>query len=167
MRFAISLILVLPVSASPEDSGATVNAIIVFASQEWTELRSISISELRQIYLGRRRSLAGESIEAYDLPAGHPARRLLERRLLRMSEKEVRDYWIKQALTGGDLPPREGRTPEVVTDAVSARPGRLGYMDEATWARVSSKGLRMVPIRLGNSTLVAGDGDYPLKMKPK
>lgn len=165
MRFAIGLILALPVSASSEDSGA--NAIVVFASQEWTALHSISIAELRQVYLGRRRSLAGESVEAYDLPVSHPARRVLERRLLRMSEKEVRDYWIEQALTGGDLPPREGRTPEVVAEAVGARPGRLGYMDEATWARTPSEDLRMIPIRLGTSALVVGDGKYPLKMKPE
>ncbi len=169
MRFAISLILALPMPASSEDNEttATSNAIVVFVSQDWTGLHSISLAELRQIYLGRRQRLAGENVEAYDLPVGHPARRVLERHLLRMSEKEVRDYWIKQAVTGGDLPPREGRTPEVVADSVSVRPGRLGYMEETTWASSPSEGLRVIPIRIGNSALGVDDAKYPLKMKPK
>lgn len=164
---AASLLLTLPATAAAEDARPTSRDIVVFVSREWPELRSISLAEFRQIYLGRRRSLAGRSVECIDLPFGDPVRIALGRALLRMSEKETRDYWIEQALTGGALPPREVATSDAALEAVAARPGRLGYLDEATWSSQSRGNLRRIPVRVGNALLHVGDGEYPLRMKPR
>ena len=164
---AIGLLLTLPANATPEDAKTASREIVVFASKEWPELRSISLAELRQVYLGRRRSLAGRRVECIDLAFGDPVRTALGRALLRMSEKEIHDYWIEQALTGGALPPREVAGPHAALEAVAARPGRLGYLDEATWSSESREGLRPVPVRIGNAILHAGDENYPLRMKAR
>ena len=83
--------------------------MVVLVSESWTSLESLSIPTLRQLYLGRRSRIAGKPVDLFDLRSGDAVRKGFGRSVLRMSGRELRRYWVEQALTGGALPPREVR----------------------------------------------------------
>lgn len=150
-----------PVSAA-EDARRPVVVVV----RDDSALESVSLPVLRQIYLGRRTSLGGQRIQCFDLPAGSPVRRGFGRSVLRQSERELRDYWVEQALRGGHLPPREVASPEAMVHEIARRRGAVGYLDWETFRALAPPGVRALALDAGGSILLPSHADWPIRYAP-
>lgn len=113
--------------ASPARSQATDLAIVV---NENNRADSLSLAELRKVFLGERRSWAvGLPIKlVVQGPVGHERTALLK--LLGISEREYKEYWIAQIFRGeADAEPLTLPTAGLVEKAVSIFPGAIALLD--------------------------------------
>lgn len=143
---------------------AAAEPLVILASSEWKEVESISLRDLRSVYLGRRTRLGGARIRRIDLPPGSAARAGFSESVLARPEPELERYWIEQALSGGAIPPRQVTTPREVVRAVR-RVGTLGYVPQGSLADLDLEGVRMLPIVVDGRTLAAGDPGYPARSR--
>jgi hypothetical protein len=131
---------------------ATVRLQIVTAKAN--SIRDISFPDLRQLYRGKRISVAGVKVIPFNHPAGTPDRVGFDRVVLGMSPDEVGRYWVDQKIRGGEPPPRTIDSAALLLRVVAALPGSLGYVREG----FSSPELKIVSIE----GRLPGDSGYPL-----
>jgi hypothetical protein len=149
-----------PVAASAD---AAERPIVVIVGAAWSEVESVSLAELRDLWLGRRTHLAGERVECLDLPSGSRLRRAFGRAVLGRSERALEEYWIRQALTGGHVPPREVGSAAEVVRAVAERRGSIGYVDAEDLRASPDSGVRVLPLVVDGRALSPTSPDYPIR----
>jgi hypothetical protein len=93
-------------------------------------IRDLSLADLRQIYRGRRISIAGVKLVPFNHPPNTPDRVAFDRIVLGMSPEEVGRYWIDQKIRGGDSPPRIIDSVALLVRVVAALPGAIAYVRE-------------------------------------
>jgi hypothetical protein len=117
-------------------------------------IRDITFPDLRQLYRGKRISVAGVKVIVFNHPAGTPDRVGFDHVVLGMSPDEVGRFWVDQKIRGGDPPPRTIDSASLLLRVVAALPGALGYVREG----FSSPELKIVSIE-GH---MPSDSGYPL-----
>ncbi len=158
---ALGLLVWLAVPSVAAAEGDRPVAVIVNAA--WSSLESITLEELREVWLGRRTRLAGERVECLDAPPGSRLRRAFGASVLGRSERALEEYWIRQALTGGHLPPRElGGAAEVV-QAVAERKGAIGYADAEKLRARPNPAVRVLPVVVDGRPLLPSSPGYPIR----
>jgi len=138
--------------------------IAVVVSARWKTPEEIPLSLLRRVYLGRVTQWAGRSIERYELPTGDQSRVAFSSVVFGRSERELEDYWLEQALTGGAIPPREASGIEAMKDAIAGKSGTIGYIPLADLSSTDRAELRILGLRLRNETLLPGEERYPIRL---
>lgn len=139
---------------------------MILISGAWLDAEVVSLPALSSLYLGRRTRLYGERIECFDLPSGSSVRRGFSRSVFGMSERDLDEYWIQQALTGGHLPPRELASAADVVRTVAERPGAIGYMDYETFRAMKPAGVRALPVAVDGKPVLPSDRAYPIRHLP-
>ncbi len=93
----------------------------------------ISKSEIKQIYLAKRRTYHG-GIKAYpvDQAEGSLIRELFNKNVLSKNSKQLKSYWAKLLFTGQASPPEVQAGDENVKKKVASDPGGIGYIDSAS-----------------------------------
>lgn len=110
-------------------TGGVAHAELAVIAHPGVKLVGISKSELKDIYLGRARSLPnGTPVEALDQSSDSPARRQFMRDVLGMDERALKSYWAKLIFTGKAKPPRALDGDEAVKQAVAGNPHGIGYV---------------------------------------
>jgi hypothetical protein len=162
VRAALVLLAALCALAAParaEDPPS----LAVIVSSRWDGLDAVTLALLRELWMGRRSELDGERIECFDFPAGHELRRVFGSAVLGRSERALEEYWIRQALTGGRVPPRELDGTAEIVRAVAARPGAIGYVDADALRALPDPGVRVVPVSVDGRPLLPGSPGYPIR----
>ena len=139
--------------------------IAVIASVEWRALEEISLTNLRRIYLGRITRLGQLRLDRFHLSSGGAARQAFSLAVLGKPEIAMQDYWIEQALTGGQVPPREVRTPAEVVEAVTRRLGALGYVPLGSLGPEARARVRILRIVDRRRSLAPTDARYPIQLR--
>jgi len=93
-------------------------------------IHDISFPDLRQLYRGKRLSVAGVKVIPFNHPPNTPDRVGFDRVVLGMSPEEVGRYWVDQKIRGGDAPPRTIDSVALLLRVVAALEGSLGYVRE-------------------------------------
>lgn len=158
---AIGLLVWLAAPAAATADGDRPVAVIVNAA--WSEIESITLEELRELWLGRRTRLAGERVECLDLPPGSRLRRAFGASVLGRSERALEEYWIRQALTGGHVPPRELGSAAEVVQAVAERKGAIGYADAEKLRSRPNPAVRVLPVVVDGRALLPSSPGYPIR----
>lgn len=140
---------------------------MLIVSRQWEGPDALEVPVLRKLYLGRRGRIDGHRVRWFDLPAGDAVRQGLARTVVRMTDAELEEYWIEQALTGGALPPREVGSPEEMVEAVASRRWALGYLGVGTFSKLRPSGVRILGVRMDGRALRPGDAGYPLVFHPR
>jgi hypothetical protein len=153
---------VLALSVRPELARAA-DAIVVIANAELAGLDEATLPLLRQLFLGRRTSVAGSRIHCFEPAPGTVLRRAFGRLVLERSERELERYWLEQALAGGPPPPREIANEAELVRHVALRRGALAYLAWDAFARLPHHGVRVVRVRDGDRLLGPEDPAYPLR----
>lgn len=153
----VLLLMAVPASAEPGD------ALVLIANAASPEPREISLRTVRQLYLGSRTHLARQRIQCFDLVIGAPEHEAFVRRVLHMSQRDLTDYWVEQALSGGGLPPREVSDPEDMIRQVGRVRGALGYARLRDVHAFASKDVRIVGVLVDGSPVLPGEPGYPLR----
>jgi hypothetical protein len=117
-------------------------------------IRDLSFAELRQLYRGKRISLAGVKVIPFNHPPATPDRVGFDRVVLGMDPEEVGRYWVDQKIRGGDAPPRTIDSVNLLLRVVAALPGAFAYVREG----FSSPELKVVSLE----GKLPGDAGYVL-----
>jgi hypothetical protein len=67
------------------------------------------------------------------------------RKVLGMSSGEIRDFWLKQTLSGGELAPTVRSTEQEILEFVKAEPGAISYVSAGTRLPVEVKAVTVTP----------------------
>ncbi|MCP4005786.1 MAG: hypothetical protein GY725_16470 [bacterium] len=154
----VGSMLALPGAAHADD------ALALIIHSEGAVISEISLPALRRVYLGKTTRHAGSRIEPLHLRSGSSARQVFTRAVFGKSEQEMQDYWIQQALSGGDLPPREFGSPESVIEAVSQKPGVLGYVPLKALNPQALERVRVLRVGKGEAAPLPGENRYPIRI---
>ena len=157
-RVGAALLLLAPAVARADEP------IAVIAAVEWSAVREISLTDLRRIYLGRITRLGPIRVDRFHLGSGSTVRQAFSRAVLGKSELEMQDYWIEQALTGGQVPPREFRTPAEIVEAVTRRPGGLGYVPLRSLGPAENSRVRILTLVERGQRMGPRDVGYPIQI---
>ena len=104
--------------------------VVVNASNEVSEMSPDAVARL---FLRKARAWrGGRTAVPVDLSLASPLRVAFSRKVLGLSPAEVRDYWMKQTLSGGDVPPAIRPSEREVLDFVKGEAGGIGYVSADT-----------------------------------
>jgi ABC-type phosphate transport system substrate-binding protein len=115
--------------------------VIVNASNGVKEL---SQDALARMFLRKTRSWpSGQAAVPVDHSLVSPLRSTFSRRVLGMSLGEVRDYWMKQTLSGGELAPAIRGSERDVLDFVRSEPRAISYVSAGTTLPADVKAVKV------------------------
>ena len=139
--------------------------IAVVVSRSWEQLRETTLPQLRRIYLGRITRTAGARIDRFHLRSDSEGRRGFTQTVLGRDELEMTDHWIKEALSGGSIPPRELASPAELLRLVAERVGAIGYVPLSLLGK--AEGLRVLGIIYGGAMLMPTESGYPIRTQAR
>lgn len=113
--------------AGERDEGPPI-AVVVGRS---SDLRGVTVDDLREIYLRRRRVWPnGRRVIPVNLPPDHPLRDRFSRRVLGRATRDLVGYWNRRYLEGVQ-PPLVLKTPQAVCAYLAVEPDAIGYVPRA------------------------------------
>lgn len=119
--------LALSPTPRPATAGEGENYIVVVNAS--SDVSEVSQDLLARIFLRKARTWrAGRSASPVDLSLASPLRAAFSRKVLGLSISEVRDFWMKQTLSGGDVAPPVRSSERDILDFVKSEPGGIGYV---------------------------------------
>lgn len=145
------------------DPALAAEPIVVIANAELDGLDEATVPMLRQLFLGRRSSVAGRHVHCFEPAPGTPLRRAFARLVLERSERELERYWLEQALSGGPPPPREIASEAELVQKVAGRRGALAYLGWEAFSRLPRDGVKVIRVREGDRLLGPEHPAYPLR----
>lgn len=122
-----------------------------------SSLQNISLSDLRQLYRGRMRSLAGQAAVPFNHPPRAPDRVIFDNVVLGMGPDEVGRYWVDQKIRGAGSPPRTVDSVGMLLRVVGHLPGAIGYVREG----YSAPDVRVIAV----DGKLPNDPAYPISAK--
>jgi len=93
-------------------------------------ITTLNKSEIRSIYLKKRRFWDGTKLLALNLPPNHMLRQNFEKSILQMSASNIEMYWLKQHYKGHRPPYRLESIKSVVLFIKKVK-GAIGYIPES------------------------------------
>lgn len=118
-------------------SAAESLAVIVNPSNEETP----SLADLAAVFTTRKQSWdGGKRIVPFNFPAKHPVRVAFDRSVLGMAPDDIARYWIERRIRGGNAPPKQVSSPQLIVRLVEKLNGAIGYVPNSA----VSSGVRVV-----------------------
>ncbi len=99
---ALLLATAWSLSTAPE---AADDGLAVIVSSDWTVATSIEKKVLKRIYLGKTKKFAGTTVHPINRARDSDVRSEFTAKVIKKSEAKLSEYWISQALDGGNQPP--------------------------------------------------------------
>lgn len=159
---ALASLLVALIGAAGAVSAGETSAIALVVSKDWKAIDAVSLADLRKIYLGKRKSLAGERLQPWHQRGGTAIRLAFDEAVVDKSSSEIDDYWIQQALLGEARPPKTARTFGSVLSRVLQKVGAIGYVDAERLRAEPQPGIKVLAILVGGKPIQPGEPGYPL-----
>ena len=122
IKYALCLLILLAMSMAARGED-----FVVIANASLTD-RTISASDLKQIYLGTKTSLDGRHVEPVIAQSG-PFHEQFVSVCLGKTEAGLRNYFRNLVFSGKGNMPRSFATSAEVVSFVSRTPGAIGYVD--------------------------------------
>ncbi len=123
-----------------------------------SQLRDVSLNDLRQMYMGRQVSISGRVTVPFNHPPRTPDRVAFDKLVLRMAPDEVARYWVDQRIRGGSPPPRTTDSATLLLRLLARLPDALGYVRQG----FESTDLKVLTV----DGKAVGDAGYPLLYRP-
>ena len=133
-------------------------------STQWSTPDEVSMTTLRRLYLGRLNRWAGMRVERYHLPLGSAERLAFGGAVLDRTERELEDYWLEQALTGGSIPPKELESRGRMLEVIRERPGAMGYVPVSALSGEAGRGIRVLSLLTADGALRPDQRRYPIQV---
>ncbi len=91
---------------------------------------SLTVAQVKKIWLGKTRKINGAAVMPADLPKGTPAREMFYGNIVGKTEAQLSAYWMKIVFSGKGTPPKIFNTSDDILGWVSTTPGALAYLEE-------------------------------------
>ncbi len=131
VTLTVATLLGLALKAPAQDIEIVPGKIAIIVSMRWEDLNVITLSELRRIYLGQTVTFRGETVKPRHRSMDSPIRAAFHRHILRMTEKELEEFYLREALRGGARPPIIYDSFGASVSYVSKVTGSMAYVDFA------------------------------------
>ncbi len=128
-RLVVLLLFALALTPTPRPviAGESENYIVVVNASN--NVSEISQDLLSRIFLRKVRAWhGGRPTAPVDHSLATPIRVVFSRKALGLSINDVRDYWMKQTLSGGDVAPPIRSSERDVIDFVKSEAGGIAYV---------------------------------------
>ncbi len=107
---------------------ACAEVVVVVSAQQ--PIRTLSRTELTDIYLGRMNRLAnGDPVVPIDQRESTSAHKEFYSRYLRQSPAQIKAHWSRLIFTGRGQPPQTVPNGSAMADLVAKAPHAIGYLD--------------------------------------
>ncbi len=161
-RCLCGLVIAVATAVAAADTQQGRQPVAIVVSAAWDTPAEIDFTTLRRLYRGRITRWAGRSVDRYDLALGSSTRSAFAAAVMGQSERELEDYWLEQALTGGAIPPREVDGVQEMRRTIASRAGTIGYLPFSALEPDDSTRLRVLAVRLEGALYRPGDAQYPI-----
>jgi len=109
---------------------SSVRAEIVVITNKATKLHGITLAEVRELYLGKNKSLSnGQRLVAADQAMGTDIHKQFYKKVLGMTENELSRYWAKRRVTRKFKPPKIIIGDIAMKQWIAITPDNIGYID--------------------------------------
>lgn len=142
-RFAAVSALALLAAGDPlRAAGEAPLAIVVNSTNAVNEL---STDEVARLFLKKLRTWPdGRMAAPVDQTSASAVRALFGKEILRLSLGEQKEYWMKQTLSGRELPPRALEGDAAVLEFVGTQTGAIAYVSGSIQLPPTVKALKVV-----------------------
>ncbi len=103
------------------------NAELVVVTGSNSGITSLTENEVRQLFSGQLKSVAGKRLQPLDLPSNSSDREAFYAKLMGRSPEQMRAYWTRLIFTGQGKPPREVTNAQELTSLVGTGE-YIGYL---------------------------------------
>ncbi|MBO1317463.1 hypothetical protein [Acanthopleuribacter pedis] len=139
MKHVLSLLLLLGLSTP-----LTAQDLIIVVSKK-SPIKEISLFQLREIYLGNMKRLAGKTVRPIHVKPDDPLRHAFED-LVFPANFDAEEYWQNSKLQGGPDPPPAVRGWGLVSAYIAKNPGFVGYLPAEKITEVEAMQLKVVTV---------------------
>lgn len=164
VTLTVATLLGLALKAPPQDIEIVPGKIAIIISMRWEDLNVITLSELRRIYLGQMVTFKGETVKPRHRSMDSPIRAAFRRHILRMTEKELEEFYLRERLRGGARPPIIYDSFGASVSYVSKIKGSMAYVDFAKLGSI--KNVKVLSVRVENKIIHPSHRDYSLTYYP-
>jgi ABC-type phosphate transport system substrate-binding protein len=132
LRLVLTLLAVTAVVAvgSPR-SGETAPTDLIFIISAEAPVHAMSVDDLQNIYLGKKRVADGFPVYAVDHSETEPIKRDFLEHVLRMTHSQYREQLLRRRFQDGAVTPKFVANSEETLKAVRETPGAIGYIYES------------------------------------
>jgi len=143
-RRSVVCLLLLALSPLPRPAIAQEAEGYVVIVNASNGVRELSQDLVARMFLRKTRSWAGgPAVVPVDHSLVSPLRGAFSRRVLGLSVGEVRDYWMKQTLSGGELAPTIRSSEREIVEFVKAEQGAIAYVTAGTTLPADVKAVKV------------------------
>lgn len=104
---------------------AQADLVVVTGSN--SSITSLTENEVRQLFSGQLKTVAGQRVQPLDLPNSGQHREEFYRKLMGRTPEQMRAYWTRLIFTGQGKPPREVSSTQELTTLVGSGE-YIGYL---------------------------------------
>ena len=142
-RSAVCLLL-LALAHVPQPAAAQEGESYVVVVNASNGVQQLSQDLVTRMFLRKTRSWAGgRAVVPVDHSLVSPLRNAFTRRVLGLTLGEVRDYWMKQTLSGGELAPAIRNSEREILEFVRAEQGAISYVPAGTTLPADVKAVKV------------------------
>lgn len=128
-RLVVLLLFALALTPAPHPVIASESENYIVVVHASNDISEISQDLLSRIFLRKVRTWRGGRATApIDQSLAAPIRVVFSRKALGFTINDVRDYWMKQTLSGGDVAPPIRSSEREVLDFVKSEAGGIAYV---------------------------------------
>lgn len=103
---------------------------VVVVMHKSAGVKSVSKSDVKKIFLGKKRSLPGAGrVKPVDQKGGSKARKQFYAKVVKKRPSQIKAYWSKMIFSGRGTPPKQVRSDSAVKRWLADNPGAIGYID--------------------------------------
>ncbi len=132
LRFAIGVFPVIALTLVVlEGRAATAPTDLVFVASDETPFQALSVEDIQNIYLGKKRMAGGYPVLAVDQSEAAPIKLDFLNHVLHMTQSQYREQLLKRRLREGAVLPKVVANSEEILKTVRETPGAIGYVHES------------------------------------
>lgn len=132
LRLAIGMCLTIALALVVfEGFAATASTDLVFVASADTPIHALSVEDIQNIYLGKKRMAGSTPVFAVDQSEAAPIKQDFLSYVLHMTQSQYREQLLKRRLQEGAVIPKVVANSEEILKAVRETPGAIGYVHES------------------------------------
>ena len=145
---------VMPVLHSEAEAGT-----VVVVVNSGNGLKSVGSRELHQVFLGKSTEIQGSKFVPMRTK-NERTYRVFRKKLLRMSNKKEKTYWLKEIMKGRVSLVKQGDGDDDVLDFVNDTSNGIGIVSLRSYENARSSGSRITALKIDGAG--PGAGGYPM-----
>ena len=118
---------------------------IVLITNKNTQLKNVSLDNIKKIYMGRPSDIEGDPVHPVMLSMSHSDTKVFIQDYLKMTLFEFDQYWLEKELSGQENTPKNFYSSDKLIEFIKHNKGYIAYIGKNS---VKKNGLKVIPLKL-------------------